>query len=772
MHPTMGSWSARAAALVILVAGTLFAQPKQVTIPDTTGKQGDTLLIPIRVGALAASDSVYAGQFTLTYNSADITVYDVQTTGALLDGFGTVQFNPTSRTIAFAGSAPLTGSGVLIYLKTALIGPPGVTSSLTLPSGTFNETKPSYTVTGGSVRILAITLSPKTPPTVSVGDTVQFSVSGDKVLPVVWSSSDTTVGSIGANGRMAALKAGTLRISVRDAQGLRDSSTLFGIYTVQAKSLTIATHDTSYTQTLFFNLPVYISDVTGLGIVSAQFSLTYNASLLQAVSLVQANTKSAGWTASPPNITSGRVDVALAGADSLSGAGILIYVRFRVQNSASGSTSVAPSSVLFNENLLASTVNGTFTALAAPTVVINPATATVTKGDTLRFKVTSGGRAPFTWSTTVPGVASIDAGGLLTALAEGTTAVTVVDSFGFIGTSGVITVNDFRVSIPDTAMGLADSIDVPIFTGDLTALNIFSFESRIVYDSTIVRYSSIVASGTLSNNFTISARDTLDTLRVAAAGSQALSGGGILLKVRFRTKTGSTGVSSPLKLAAFKFNEGEPSATTHDGSISIVAAPLAPTLVSPADNATSQATNLSLSWNAAAGATSYRLQISTSNTFATTNVDSSGISLTLFNVHGLSTSTTYFWRVSGRNLGGQGPYSATRQFTTGTTAVDLVSPGIPTEFGLEQNYPNPFNPATSIRFSIPAQSDVRLRVFSIAGVQVASLVSGELEPGLYQVTFHAQSLSSGVYFYLLEANRVDVNSQPAFRSVMKMILLK
>jgi hypothetical protein len=130
-------------------------------------------------------------------------------------------------------------------------------------------------------------------------------------------------------------------------------------------------------------------------------------------------------------------------------------------------------------------------------------------------------------------------------------------------------------------------------------------------------------------------------------------------------------------------------------------------------------------------------------------------------------------------------HPTTRELVAGTYGrsmykIDLNS--IPTNvessnpvlsgFYLEQNYPNPFNPSTTIKFEIPSvlasgakQSQfVTLKVYDILGNEVATLVNEEKQPGVYEVEFDAAKLTSGIYFYQLQAGN--------FSQTKKMVLLR
>jgi len=99
-----------------------------------------------------------------------------------------------------------------------------------------------------------------------------------------------------------------------------------------------------------------------------------------------------------------------------------------------------------------------------------------------------------------------------------------------------------------------------------------------------------------------------------------------------------------------------------------------------------------------------------------------------------------------------------------TFVEEEVSNEIPMEFLLSQNYPNPFNPSTTIRYSVPQNTNVMIKVFDVLGNEVATLVNEEKATGSYEANFNAKGLSSGIYFYKLQAG--------SFIETKKMILLK
>jgi len=97
-------------------------------------------------------------------------------------------------------------------------------------------------------------------------------------------------------------------------------------------------------------------------------------------------------------------------------------------------------------------------------------------------------------------------------------------------------------------------------------------------------------------------------------------------------------------------------------------------------------------------------------------------------------------------------------------SVEKLEDLLPAQYELEQNYPNPFNPSTTIRFTVPEAGLVTLKVYNLLGQEVITLLNEEQTSGVYEVTFDAAQLPSGIYFYSINAGD--------FVATKKMILLK
>jgi hypothetical protein len=107
---------------------------------------------------------------------------------------------------------------------------------------------------------------------------------------------------------------------------------------------------------------------------------------------------------------------------------------------------------------------------------------------------------------------------------------------------------------------------------------------------------------------------------------------------------------------------------------------------------------------------------------------------------------------------GAGIYSASN-----VTSVEDES-SLPEDYTLSQNYPNPFNPSTTISFSLAQAGNVKLTLFDALGSEIGEIADKEFSAGSHSINFNAANLTSGVYFYRIEAG--------SFVQSKKMILMK
>ena len=108
--------------------------------------------------------------------------------------------------------------------------------------------------------------------------------------------------------------------------------------------------------------------------------------------------------------------------------------------------------------------------------------------------------------------------------------------------------------------------------------------------------------------------------------------------------------------------------------------------------------------------------------------------------------------------------SVVYDYDSPVSSIQSMDLTIPKEMKLEQNFPNPFNPSTRISFTLPKPGEVKIEIYNTLGQRVEILVNQYMLAGNHEVEFNAQNLSSGIYFYSIEAGE--------FHDVKKMILIR
>ncbi len=199
---------------------------------------------------------------------------------------------------------------------------------------------------------------------------------------------------------------------------------------------------------------------------------------------------------------------------------------------------------------------------------------------------------------------------------------------------------------------------------------------------------------------------------------------------------------------------------TINGGHPILGEPKIPVLLFPEFNSI-QTIPVSFGWEELEYS-AYELQVAADSLFIDPVIDIRQIS-TYYTTHNLNTHSKYYWRMRSETINGYSEWSPAWFFFTGEIS-NVNESGVLYEFKLTQNYPNPFNPSTTIKYQIPELSYVTLKVYDVLGNQVATIANGEKLAGSYEASFNAKRLSSGIYFYRLQAG--------SFVETKKMLLIK
>ncbi len=240
-------------------------------------------------------------------------------------------------------------------------------------------------------------------------------------------------------------------------------------------------------------------------------------------------------------------------------------------------------------------------------------------------------------------------------------------AFAMLILQSSLSIAQVTVSLPTATGQSGSTVALPVTVGSLTGQNVYSYQFTMAFDSSVAKVTSVTATGTISANMQLSYNIISgDTLKVAAAGTSALSGSGTLLNINTQlVKTGT----SPLTFQAFQFNEGAPAATLTNGSVGV------PTLAVaiPADTGRVGSTvMIPLNTNSLTGQNVYSFQFSLafdptilSNVgVSATNSLSSSMQITSNVVHGTTLDTLKVAAAGTAALSGSGALI----YLTGTIA--------------------------------------------------------------------------------------------------------
>ena len=510
------------------------------------------------------------------------------------------------------------------------------------------------------------------------------------------------------------------------------------------------------------DVPIIVDDLTGLGVLAYQTTITYDASVVEAIGIETTGTLSStsGWTVLPNTGTAGEIRIGGFGASDLSGGGVLVYMKFHLIGEAGTSTDLHFSEMLFNNGTPAcNTTDGAIVInYSPPNVPILKSPINYSVGITVPVNLvwnSSESASSYKLQVSVLSDFStlfVDESSLtdtlftLNDLNNLTTYYWRVKAVNVNGESNWSEVWNFKTLGEPVVVELLLPLD-----GDVnqpTSLNLVWSQS---HDSlkTVSAYWLQLSTEITSGNYEVNDTTLADT-------SYFVEGLNNLTQYYWR-------VCAKNEVGWGIFSNWSSFST-------IPPTPGTVELISPVDSLLYDTTSVSTDfiWKSVENGEYYQIQLSYYEDFSNSFYSNDSLADTTFTFTERLTGS-FYWRVRGVNIAGSGVWSSNyvRLILTG---IDDNSGIIPISYSLKQNYPNPFNPSTIIRYGIPEHSSVKLSIFNMLGQQVSELINEEQSAGNYREEFNATNLTSGIYFYRLEA--ISTESSKKFISTKKMLLIK
>ena len=520
-----------------------------------SGQVGDTVLLPVELIDLGG-DSVWSYELDLHWSTYYLELVGVSTVGTLSSSWlVNYQTTPGYATISAAGGTALPADGTLIWLE-FLLGPYAGNPPVYFDAALLNEGYPEATLVNGSFSITAhpsLNISPDTG-LIAVNELIEFSTTGG-TAPYTYTSSDPAVADFAGSNVLTAQSPGFIKVTTEDAGALLDTTT----GQIEVRAFRLMTLDASGTQESEVLVPIMIFDPTGYGIVSGEIEVSWYESRADFVGAETAGTlmESAGWGVPQVLASAGKVIVAGAGSNPLPNAGVLIYLRFTVHSS--GPVFLEPG--IFNEEHSAVPMDGYITVTPLPSLSLSPNTVNLMIEDTQLFTVIGSPTPPLTWSVDDPAVASIDAAGELTALADGIVQVRMEDSLGAVALSGVVSICTLGLPAISESISASEVVLVPITTDRwLTGLGITSFELEVSYDPNRVQFLTPVMAGAASDSWGVPViNDSGTKVSVYHAGATPLEFcGPAIVYLAFQGLPDLSYPYTGVSLTSALFNEGSP----------------------------------------------------------------------------------------------------------------------------------------------------------------------------------------------------------------------
>lgn len=557
--------------LLAMTSTALMGQSLTVTLPNVQGNIGDTLSIPLTISEDISGLGIVAFQFQINFNAGYVEFDAIDKAGSLTKTSSNIVVHASPGSVRLNGIStnPLNGSGDLIYLKFILLKSGNI--NLTFKNDTidnfFNEGQPSALLTNGRIHILqdpTIRVSPISGNMV-VGETLKFSANGG-TSPYTWRVSNPALASIGNDGLLTANARGTVSPIAKDAANYEGIANGISIH-----SFSVQIRDTAYYQNNYIEVPVLFKNYDQTAVLSGEFTLSYNKAILTFESLLSDASIIGSTGAMQAHAVPGEVSFSFAMNNAMQTSGELGRLRFKLANRSSGSTYIEMTNGMINENLNVKYSRGRVSITPLPNLEISPKTALFISGESAQFSVT-GGFEPYTWTVSNMANSEIDASGLFTALAGGTTTIIVKDQLGAEAISSVIQIYDTWLAVRDSTANIHEWNGIfPLDVGSLPSkYAVVATSGKLSYNAKIDSI-KVVTDNSIVNGWMAANKSFPGETRFALAGSDKLEErGGVLMNLHiYFNKSIKPGDRINIDLMDVYLNEGTPRSNALRGTITV-----------------------------------------------------------------------------------------------------------------------------------------------------------------------------------------------------------
>jgi len=535
-----------------------------LNMPDTDMTVGQVTDVPIYVANAFSVADVLSYTLQFSYNAYYLQIESVQVAGTIAGAFGepVVKFETGLITISGAGSVPLSGTGVFLKLRIRALNPGWIKLEKTSDRmNMWNEGSPLMSRDFGYLRINSAPYFNVWSNTniVAKGEKLRYTA-GSNAPPVRWSVGDPTLASIDTLGWLTALAPGKTIVVATDTNGVHGVSAELEIrparISVQS-SMEQWPGDT-------IDVPIWISDLTGLNILSGQIRMGFNSEILEPIGVINTGTL-LNDALLEMTVSENQLSFVFAGTTPLPGKATLLIVRFRVKPNPSGYSNIEFLNVRLNENVQVACSNGAFNVRQPSWRYIYPNEVSLIVGESVRFKVEGQGILPYVWKSSDPTLASVSSQGVLTALRRGSVILTATDSAGISVSTLPLKIRDARILMSDTSICYySGMLRYPIRMDVLPRFeSILSLQSNLKYDTTFVDLVRLELAETVPSTWSLTTNENPVSVQFAASGSTPLTQSGNLLYLFFRLKPNFySGAWSNIQLGTWLFNEGLPTTLT------------------------------------------------------------------------------------------------------------------------------------------------------------------------------------------------------------------